>query len=67
MGWKQVKVYPSLLNDNNILFDESYFKKTPKEMRLSVHSMNLYVTILGYRLNLQKRIDSGGEKRKLGI
>lgn len=26
MSWKQVKVYPSLLNDNNILFDESYFK-----------------------------------------
>lgn len=25
MSWKQVKVYPSLLNDNNILFDESYF------------------------------------------
>ena len=29
MSWKQVKVYPSLLNDNNILFDESYFFYLP--------------------------------------
>ncbi len=52
MSWKQVKVYPSLLNDNNILFDESYFKDA--EGNEVVRSFYEFVRDhLGYRLNLQ--------------
>lgn len=52
MSWKQVKVYPSLLNDNNILFDESYFKDA--EGNDVVRSFYEFVRDhLGYRLNLQ--------------
>lgn len=53
MSWKQVKVYPSLLNDNHILFDESYFKDA--EGNEVVRSFYEFVRDhLGYRLNLQK-------------
>lgn len=52
MNWKRVKVYPSLLNDNHILFDASYFKD--EEGNDVVRSFYDFVRDhLGYRLNLQ--------------
>lgn len=52
MSWKQVKVYPSLLNDNHILFDESYFRDA--DGNEVVRSFYEFVRDhLGYRLNLQ--------------
>lgn len=51
MNWKIVKVYPSLLKDNHILFDESYFKDA--EGNEVVRSFYDFVRDhLGYRLNL---------------
>ena len=52
MSWKRVKVNPALLNDNHILFDESYFKD--EEGNEVVRSFYDFVRDhLGYRLNLQ--------------
>lgn len=51
MSWKRVKVYPSLLAENKILFDESYFKDA--EGNDVVRSFYDFVRDhLGYRLNL---------------
>lgn len=51
MRWKRVKVYPSLLNDNGILFDESYFKDV--DGNEVIRSFYDFVRDhLGYRLNL---------------
>ena len=52
MSWKRVKVYPSLLDKNKILFDASYFKDA--EGNDVVRSFYDFVRDhLGYRLNLQ--------------
>ena len=61
VSWKRVKVTPSILNDNQILFDESYFKDA--EGNDVVRSFYDFVRDhLGYRLNLQKesKIESKG-------
>lgn len=52
ISWKQVKVYPSLLNDNHILFDESYFKDKEGNA-VSRSFFNFVRDHLGYRLNLK--------------
>lgn len=50
-SWKRVKLNPALLNSNNILFDESYFKDA--EGNEVVRSFYDFVRDhLGYRLNL---------------
>lgn len=52
VSWKRVKVNPSLLNNNHILFDESYFKD--EEGNEVVRSFYDFVRDhLGYRLNLK--------------
>lgn len=52
MSWKRVKVYPSLLNNNQILFDESYFKDA--EGNQVARSFYDFVRDhLGYRLNMR--------------
>lgn len=52
VSWKRVKVYPSLLNNNQILFDESYFKDA--EDNQVVRSFYDFVRDhLGYRLNMR--------------
>ena len=51
-SWKIVKVNPALLNDNHILFDESYFKDA--EGNDVIRSFYDFVRDhLGYRLNLR--------------
>ena len=52
MSWKQVKLNAALLNDNHILFDESFFKDA--EGNEVVRSFYDFVRDhLGYRLNLK--------------